>query len=100
MTEKNTQPFCDIKLPDGSISHNEYVDIINKIKNDADKDLKFSTTKLKMSALDLHNLLYYKSYHGAVSGILRGHEMGFRKGFLWGSGATIISVIIILSLTN
>jgi len=66
------KPFCDIELNEVVCTQEEYDQIVDRMIANANRDLKFSDTEIRLSALDLHRYLNYRCYYH--------REDGFRLG--------------------
>lgn len=92
---ENEKPFCDIELESPVCSADEYNAIVERMIENANRDLKFSDTEVKMSALDLYNYVNYRCHIVQIQAL----ELGAAAGIKWMFGVFMKIIIVLFVIT-
>lgn len=98
-TIKFEQPFCDIDVSNKPITDIEYTKIIIDLRSRANRDLKFSDTKVEMTALEIFEIQRYQLRSGVEIGFIKGFNDGCRYGAIVGaifSSAISVAVTVLI----
>lgn len=72
------QPFCDHDLDELVCTDDEFLEIAERLEENANRSLKFSDTVITITALDLHKYVMYRGKNFLVDG----YKQGTRDGFI------------------